>query len=155
MKKRKFLVFAISAALMIASGCGTWIKDRKCDHTWDSGVVTKEATCSAEGEKKYTCKNCGEKKLEAVAKNNVHTPDIIERVEPTCSKEGRDYGVFCTACQTILISPKKLPALRHDYGADGVCKNGGNNCPVLDENELPPVWISDDPFCDDMYDIIF
>ncbi|MBP3481761.1 MAG: S-layer homology domain-containing protein, partial [Clostridia bacterium] len=27
------------------------------NHDWDDGVVTKEATCSAEGEKLFTCKN--------------------------------------------------------------------------------------------------
>lgn len=34
---------------------------------WDSGVVTKEATTTAEGEKTYTCSVCGDTKIETIA----------------------------------------------------------------------------------------
>ena len=40
-----------------------------CDghaHTWDEGKVTKEATTEADGEKTFTCTECGETKVEAV-----------------------------------------------------------------------------------------
>ena len=42
-------------------------------HTWDSGKVTKAATCKDTGEKLYTCTACGETKTEAIAKTNNHT----------------------------------------------------------------------------------
>ena len=42
-------------------------------HTWDSGKVTKAATCKDAGEKLYTCTACGETKTEAIAKTNNHT----------------------------------------------------------------------------------
>ena len=42
-------------------------------HTWDSGKVTKAATCKDTGEKLYTCTACGEAKTEAIAKTNNHT----------------------------------------------------------------------------------
>ena len=35
-------------------------------HKWDAGVVTREATASAPGERVYTCSVCGEKKTEAI-----------------------------------------------------------------------------------------
>ncbi|MBQ6019886.1 MAG: hypothetical protein IJL26_06865 [Clostridia bacterium] len=35
-------------------------------HVWDSGVVTKEATCAEEGEALYTCAECGETKTEPI-----------------------------------------------------------------------------------------
>ena len=39
-------------------GCGTIMK--KESHTWDTGKVTKAATCTEKGETTYTCKVCGE-----------------------------------------------------------------------------------------------
>ena len=42
-------------------------------HTWNSGKVTKAATCKDAGEKLYTCTACGETKTEAIAKTNNHT----------------------------------------------------------------------------------
>ena len=38
----------------------------KLGHTWDNGVITKEATETEEGVKTYTCKTCGETKTEKI-----------------------------------------------------------------------------------------
>jgi len=38
------------------------------EHTWNDGVVTKEPTASADGEKKYTCTDCGATKTEKLDK---------------------------------------------------------------------------------------
>jgi uncharacterized protein YjdB len=38
------------------------------NHTWDSGTVTREATCLTAGEKRYTCLACGQTKTESIAK---------------------------------------------------------------------------------------
>ena len=43
---------------------------RLVNHKWDSGVVTKEATCTSEGQRKYTCTLCKQVKLEKIAKIN-------------------------------------------------------------------------------------
>lgn len=46
-----------------------------CNHRWDDGKVTKKATCKAEGEMLYTCKNsrCGETKTEPIARLTTHS----------------------------------------------------------------------------------
>ncbi len=41
--------------------------DKSTAHTWDNGVVTKEATATEKGEKTYTCKVCKATKKEAIA----------------------------------------------------------------------------------------
>lgn len=38
----------------------------KHEHTWDEGVVTKEVTCTEDGEITYTCTSCEEKKIEVI-----------------------------------------------------------------------------------------
>ena len=43
----------------------------KAEHTWDAGVITKEATFLKDGEKTYTCSVCKRTKTEAVAYNYV------------------------------------------------------------------------------------
>lgn len=40
-------------------------------HSWDEGVVTKEATATAEGEKVYTCSRCSTQSTEAIAATGV------------------------------------------------------------------------------------
>jgi hypothetical protein len=42
--------------------------DKLADHEWDDGVVTTEPTVDAEGEKTFTCSDCGAKKTEKVEK---------------------------------------------------------------------------------------
>ena len=46
----------------------------KTDHKWDSGVVTKEATCLEDGEKQYTCQVCGATKTATVPAIMLSTP---------------------------------------------------------------------------------
>lgn len=43
------------------------------DHSWNTGTVTKAATCAAPGEKTLTCKDCGGTKIEPIAKLTTHT----------------------------------------------------------------------------------
>ena len=42
-------------------------------HRWNSGVVTTEATCAAEGVKTFTCTQCGATKTEAIEKKTSHS----------------------------------------------------------------------------------
>ena len=59
-----------------ASSCGHEVKKDEADHNFDAGVVTKAATETAEGEKTYTCKTCGYKKTETIARlDHTHTFD--------------------------------------------------------------------------------
>lgn len=66
-------------------------------HLWDSGKVTKEATC-ADGEKLFTCQSCGESKTETIAKVAKHTWDAgTVTKKATCSAEGV-FTNTCTVC---------------------------------------------------------
>ena len=49
-----------------AGGNGIYADDAELSHTWDKGAVITAATCNAEGEKVFTCLNCGEVKTETI-----------------------------------------------------------------------------------------
>jgi len=117
MKKQllKIAVLAISAVLFVTTGCDQqshehtystdWSSDddfhwhqATCKHTeevsekgkhkWDSGEVTTEATCTSEGEKKYTCKVCGKTKTQTVDKLSHSWDDGEEITAATCTSDG-------------------------------------------------------------------
>lgn len=73
-------------------------EDTVCNHTWNSGVVTKAATCKEEGIKIYTCTLCGETKTEAIPKLTTHTWNggAVTKAA-TCAAAGvKTYT--CTVC---------------------------------------------------------
>ncbi len=60
-------IYAYDYAGQFSSVSAGDIKVSACDpHAWDDGKVTKEATCTENGEKTYTCAACGEKKTETI-----------------------------------------------------------------------------------------
>ena len=64
-------------------------------HTWNSGVVTKPASCTTTGTKTYTCTGCGETK--SVLLRAIGHSYSKKTVEPTCTTDG--YTEYtCTRC---------------------------------------------------------
>ena len=55
--------------------CSVCSKEETANHTWNSGAVTKKATCKEEGVKTYTCTACNATKTEVIAKLTTHTYD--------------------------------------------------------------------------------
>ena len=88
------------------------------EHSWDDGREAKPATCSAEGEKLYTCKVCNETKTEKIARA-AHSWTVSEETDQdgwkvitaaTEEKEGSKERV-CSVCsekETAVI--EKLAA---------------------------------------------
>lgn len=76
-------------------------------HTWNSGTITTNATCTAAGVKTYTCTSCGEKKTESIAAKG-HTPGSVA----TCTSPQK-----CTVCGTQLAA-----ATGHKWNSGSVTK---------------------------------
>lgn len=76
---------------------GTW---GACSHSWNSGTVTKQATCAATGVKTYTCNWCAGTKTETIAKTTNHN-----YAAATCTVAKK-----CTVCGVTSGS-----ALGHSY----------------------------------------
>lgn len=65
-------------------------------HSYDGGVVTKEATCTAAGERVYTCQTCGAVKTEAIPAK-AHTTEYRYIAEENvlvcrCAECGLEFG---------------------------------------------------------------
>ena len=79
-------------------------------HTWDEGTVTLEPTCTAEGEKTYTCSVCGDTKVEPIAKvDHVCTAEVTA---PTCELPG--YTTYTCHCGYNYVGDV-VAALGHTY----------------------------------------
>ena len=62
----------------------------KLGHTWDNGVITKEATETEEGIKTYTCNTCGETKTEKIPVASHHWDQGTITKKATCKV--KNYG---------------------------------------------------------------
>ena len=94
-------------------------------HKWDAGVVTKEPTYTSTGTKKYTCTNCGETKIETIAKLvcTSHVWDSGKVVTaPTYKTEGTKKYT-CKNCGTTKTETiAKLVCTDHAWDAGVVIK---------------------------------
>lgn len=94
-------------------------------HKWNAGVLTKEPTYTSTGTKKYTCTNCGETKIETIAKLvcTSHVWDSGKVVTaPTYKTEGiKKYT--CKNCGTTKTETiAKLVCTKHAWDAGVVTK---------------------------------
>ena len=75
--------------------CSVCSKEETANHSWNSGSVTKKATCKEEGEKTYTCTDCKATKVETIPVTTTHTwgkwtkvdADTHKRICSVCEKE--------------------------------------------------------------------
>ena len=103
-------------AINIGSGSNVLLGSKtatiKNGHSWDSGAVTKSATCSQTGTKTYKCTVCGATKTETIAKK-AHTVVKDEAVAPTCTESGLTEGGHCSVCGTVITEQKTIAATGH------------------------------------------
>lgn len=97
-----------------------------CDHTYDAGQVTKEATCTEAGVKTYTCTKCKATKTEEIP---VKAHEFATKVKANCTEKGREKCSVCNIERETEINPDE-----HDF--NGVeC----TRCHIADPNPNQPV----------------
>jgi len=80
-------------------------------HTWNSGRVTVEPTCTEKGEKLYRCTSCYEEKT--VELDPEHKIATVDGKEATCTEDGYTKHVYCWVCEVILEQTEPITALGH------------------------------------------
>ena len=82
---------------------------------WDDGVIKKEATCTEDGEKIYTCQNkhCGKTKTETIKATGHNYDEGKITKEATCTEDG-EKTYTCTKCGAAKM--EVIKATGHKYG---------------------------------------
>ena len=86
----------------------------KLGHTWDNGVITKEATETEEGVKTYTCKTCGETKTEKIPVTSHHWDQGTITKKATCTENG-EKTYHCTDADCDKTYVETIPATGHKF----------------------------------------
>ena len=107
------------------SVCNTVIKAQTTTaalgHNWDSGKVTKAATCTATGTKTYTCSRCKKTRTETIAATG-HKEVKDAAVAATCETTGKTEGSHCSVCNTVIKAQTTVAALGHSWDGGKVAK---------------------------------
>lgn len=76
-----------------------------------TGEITKSATCTTTGIKKYTCK-CGSSYTEIIPKTS-HVV-VIDKAQPaTCTVNGKTEGSHCSVCGTVIKAQTTVAKTGH------------------------------------------
>ena len=80
----------------------------RCEHHWDQGEIITEATCTEEGEKKFTCSICGDEKTEKVSATGHQHTEIRNKKEATCKETGYSGDTWCKDCRKKILSGQTI-----------------------------------------------
>lgn len=149
MKKRVVMLLAISMVASLLAGCGSTSTDAPTEapteapheHAYTE-AVTLEATCTADGEKTFTCE-CGDSYKETItALGHAYVEDETTKVEATCEVDGKASDKKCSVCGDV-VTGEVVTATGHIFGAytsnndatytaDGTETAKCNNCDATD-----------------------
>ncbi|NSD82744.1 hypothetical protein HFN12_08050 [Faecalicatena fissicatena] len=80
----------------------------RCEHHWDQGEIITEATCTEEGEKKFTCSICGDKKTEKISATGHQHTELRNKKEATCKETGYSGDTWCKDCGKKILSGQTI-----------------------------------------------
>ncbi len=83
-------------------------------HSWDSGSITAEATCTQDGTRLYRCTVCGDTMEETIPAAG-HTIVTDEAVEATCFETGLTEGSHCSVCGEIIVAQNIIDKIPHSF----------------------------------------
>ncbi len=105
-------------------------KENSC--TWDSGEVTKEATCTTTGTITYTCTvaGCGKTKTETIAALGHTWDNGVITLEATCTATGTKTYT-CTRSECNQTKTESIKAIGHAWDSGTItleptCTNAGS-----------------------------
>ncbi len=87
------------------------------EHSYDNGATAKAATCTSEGETKYTCSLCGDFYTVATAidpSSHVYTRNVTK--QPSCTQKGE--AKYVCSCGASYV--EEMDKLSHSYTSEVV-----------------------------------
>lgn len=82
--------------------------------SWSS---ISEYDCELGGTKTKSCLYCSKVYTETIAPTT-HTVTTMQKIEPTCSSNGKTEGKKCSVCNKIIVEPNEIPMLSHTVVVD-------------------------------------
>lgn len=101
--------------------CGYTAPVGEHTHQWDDGIVTTKPTCKHFGVKTYSCKECGEQKIEEIQMTTEHSWDNGKVTKAASCTEKGVKTYTCTVCGKT--NTKEIPAAGHKWGPWYFMKN--------------------------------
>ena len=85
----------------------------KTEHTWDSGKVTQNATCTTKGIKTFTCTVRKSTRIEEIPATG-HVNKITKFAKKaSCKSEGYTGDLYCQDCGILIEEGKIIPKTEH------------------------------------------
>ena len=130
----------------ICEKCGD---EKTANHAWDAGKVTTEPDCKNDGEKTFTCADCGATKTEPVKATGAHNYTNGVKADDT------NHTLTCTGCGDTKTEAHKMDAGK--ITKEPTCKDEGVktfSCTACDYTKTEAVaatgehtygeWVKDD-----------
>ena len=108
--KKNLLTLALFLSLLILASCA--LAPHAHTHAWGEWSVTREPSCSLEGEKTRRC-SCGAEETDRIAKEMHERGEWVITAEPTCTTCGKRM-MSCVKCGAEILS-SDVEMSPHDY----------------------------------------
>ena len=141
--------------------CSVCAKEETANHTWNSGTVTKKASCKEAGVKTYTCTACNATKTESVTKLTTHTYDhacdtdcnvcgttrsVSHTYKTTWSKDQTNHWQECSVCKTKKGLEEHAPGAEATETTAQTCTTCGYiiRAALGHKHSYSALWTTDD-----------
>ncbi len=119
-------ILMVSLLVLSLSACQDPCAD---GHLYTPGEITKQPTCTSEGERTYTCSRCGQTFTQSIGKLP-HSLQTLEGKPATCADAGLTSSFKCSVCGEVIPPQEAIPMLPAHTWDNGTvttepkCKDG-------------------------------